>query len=98
MDVTHAEIIIEFKWHQSDDPFCEPYPLPRDLNRSTFLRDNKSGRDTLGQVTSYVAAQLDSQYHTHSPHCKGLRTTHLMGPKGHYCNQSHPLQPRFCTC
>ena len=64
-DVARAEIIMEFKWHQSDDPFCEPYPLPGDLNRSTFLRDNKSGRDTLGQITSYTAAQLGSQFRTH---------------------------------
>jgi len=64
-DVSRAEIIIEFKWHQSDDPFCEPYPLPGDPNRSTFLRDNKSGRDTLGQITSYAAAQLGSQFRTH---------------------------------
>jgi len=65
MDVAHTEIIIEFKWHQSDNPFCEPYPLPGDLNWSTFLCDNKTGHDTLGQITSYVAAQLGSQFRTH---------------------------------
>src|SRR6202451_2359370 len=46
-DVARAEIIMEFKWHQSDDPFCEPYPLPEDLNRSTFLRNHKTDRAPL---------------------------------------------------
>src|ERR1700685_2630397 len=64
-DVARAEIIMEFKWHQSDDPFCEPYPLPGDLNRSTFLRDNKSGRDTLGQITSCGGSARLSIPHTH---------------------------------
>jgi len=64
-DVARAEIIIEFKWSCADDPFCDPYPLPEDPSRSTFLRDNKSGRDTLGQITSYAAAQLGSQFRTH---------------------------------
>ena len=64
-DVARAEIIIEFKWHATDDPFCKPYPLPGDPNRSTFLCDSNTGRDTLGQITSYAAAQLGSQFRTH---------------------------------
>jgi Fungal protein kinase len=64
-DVARVEVIIEFKWHETDNPFCKPYPLPEDPNRSFFLCDSKSGHDTLGQITLYAAAQLGSQFCTH---------------------------------
>jgi hypothetical protein len=24
-DIAHTELMIEFKWNASDDPFCDPY-------------------------------------------------------------------------
>ena len=31
----------------------------------SFLKDTKKATDTLGQITSYAAIQLGSQFHTH---------------------------------
>jgi hypothetical protein len=31
----------------------------------SFLSDTEAGKDTLGQITAYAAAQLGSQFHTH---------------------------------
>ena len=61
-DVARAELLIEFKWHSSDDPFC--HPTTGDDNERTFLRDGKACADTIGQITSYAAAQLGSQFRT----------------------------------
>ncbi|KAN0120535.1 hypothetical protein V8E52_004362 [Russula decolorans] len=57
-----VEIIIEFKWHPRDDPFGDVHGL--DPNRP-FIRDTKAAHDTLGQITSYAAAQLGAQFRTH---------------------------------
>jgi len=62
-DVARAELIIEFKWHEADDPFCDPY-VPPGAEHTTIFRDGKTCTDTLGQITSYAAAQLGSQFHT----------------------------------
>lgn len=56
------EVIIEFKWGSTDNPFREPFG-PSD-NRQ-FISDTDKGMDTLGQITSYAAAQLGAQYRTH---------------------------------
>jgi len=64
-DVARAEIIMEFKWHTADDPFCDPYPIGNDpVQQYSFLRDTKAGVDTTGQITAYAAAQLGSQFRT----------------------------------
>ena len=71
-DTSLVEIFIEFKWNSGNDPFCDLH----DINVSCsycrmsdvvklFLHETKSSNDTLGQITSYAAAQLTSQYCTH---------------------------------
>ena len=62
-DSSLAEIFIEFKWQSPNDPFCDVtdhLKLPK-----SFLRQSNAARDTLGQITSYAAAQLGSQFRTH---------------------------------
>jgi hypothetical protein len=55
-----AEIFIEFKWDSKDNLFCDikHYGDP-------LLSNTKSARDTLGQITSYAAAQFGAQFRTH---------------------------------
>lgn len=60
-DSSLAEIFIEFKWDTDDDPFA----LVSDLQNQSLLRDTKAAYDTLGQITSYAAAQLGAQFRTH---------------------------------
>jgi hypothetical protein len=59
-DSSLAEIFIEFKWRISDDPFYPDHPASPGL-----LRQSKTAKDTLGQITSYAVAQLGSQFRTH---------------------------------
>jgi hypothetical protein len=59
--ISHAELIIEFKWHTHDDPFTSPTLIEAKLS---FLHDSKAGVDTTGQITAYAAAQLGSQFCT----------------------------------
>ena len=58
-----VEIFIEFKWHSRDDPFFDL--CKSDSNQRPFIRDSKAAHDTLGQITSYAAAQLGAQFRTH---------------------------------
>ena len=59
-------MFIEFKWRPSDDPFCAMCDIQRDGKTfKSFLRETKSADDTLGQITSYAAAHLGSQFRTH---------------------------------
>ena len=58
-----AEIFIEFKWDPTDDPFCDVFEV--DHEYQSFLRETKAAHDTLGQITSYAAAQLGAQFRTH---------------------------------
>jgi hypothetical protein len=60
-DSALAEIFIEFKWDTNDDPFA----LVSDPQNQSLLRDTKAAYDTLGQITSYAAAQLGAQFRTH---------------------------------
>lgn len=60
-DVATTEIIIEFKWSYSHDAFCKP----SGVNHSVISQTEK-GMDTLGQITSYTAAQLGTQFRTHA--------------------------------
>ena len=64
-DVAHVEIIIKFKWHMGNDPFCDRYPISNDLvQQYSFIRNIMTGVDTAGQITAYTAAQLGSQFCT----------------------------------
>lgn len=63
-------MFIEFKWKQSDNPFCDVYDVqnPSSNNSNTvtsFLRNANTAKDTLGQITAYAAAHLGSQFRTH---------------------------------
>src|SRR6266436_8342280 len=64
-------MFIEFKWDPTDDPFGDVvYQPPRDVDTSTsgkrfFVRNTQLARDTLGQISSYAAAQLSAQFRTH---------------------------------
>jgi len=60
-DVARVECMIEFKWHTSDDPFCDPHHTN---GENSFLRDGKLASDTAGQITAYAAAQFGSQFRT----------------------------------
>jgi hypothetical protein len=66
-----AEIFIEFKWSNGDDPFCSVKSSKcANLNClqevDSFLNHSKAAMDTLGQITSYAAAQLGAQFRTHA--------------------------------
>lgn len=56
-DISTAEVIIEFKWGYCHDAF-------RDIGDS-IVSSTDNSMDTLGQITSYAAAQLGAQYRTH---------------------------------
>ncbi|KAG1843219.1 hypothetical protein C8R48DRAFT_579895, partial [Suillus tomentosus] len=55
-----AEVVIEFKWSRYHDTFRE-----RD-DGTSFISQTEKGMDTLGQITTYTAAQLTAQYRTHA--------------------------------
>ncbi|KAG1779841.1 hypothetical protein EV702DRAFT_1043716 [Suillus placidus] len=57
-DVSTTEIIIEFKWSPSHDAFRQP-------GADSLMSQTEKGMDTLGQITSYTAAQLGTQFCTH---------------------------------
>ncbi|KAH9162842.1 hypothetical protein EDB89DRAFT_1801584, partial [Lactarius sanguifluus] len=64
-----AEIFIEFKWNTDDDPFQEVHNVQcarcGDAAVTSFLRESKAAKDTLGQITAYASAQLGSQFRTY---------------------------------
>ncbi|KIM81091.1 hypothetical protein PILCRDRAFT_9122 [Piloderma croceum F 1598] len=63
-DIACAELAIDFKWATNDDPFGPPTLTGEGKNKAcSFLHDSKPGVDTAGQITSYAAAQLGSQFH-----------------------------------
>jgi len=53
-----VEIFIEFKWNNANDPFCNN-------TRETFARPSKNANNMLGQITSYAALHLATQFRTH---------------------------------
>jgi hypothetical protein len=66
-DSTLAEMFIEFKWTPGDDPFCDTYdcdcPHCKVTHRTkSFVHETKLSKDTLGQITSYTAAHLGTQF------------------------------------
>ena len=58
-DVESAELMIEAKFSEQDDPFKD---VPTDKG---FLRNSDKAKQTLGQVTSYATAHLAAQFRTH---------------------------------
>ena len=58
-DVEGAELMVEAKFNEQDDPFKE---VP---TAEGFLSDSDRARQTLGQVTSYATAHLAAQFRTH---------------------------------
>ncbi|KAG2089146.1 uncharacterized protein F5147DRAFT_658498 [Suillus discolor] len=63
-DVSAAEVIIEFKWDPHHNPFYTPASGPS--TTAHFISETDKAMDTLGQITSYTAAQLGAQYRTHA--------------------------------
>lgn len=62
-DIARAELAIEFKWATNDDPFGPPTLTGEGKKKAcSFLHNSKPGVDTAGQITSYAAAQLGSQF------------------------------------
>ncbi|KAG2113385.1 hypothetical protein DEU56DRAFT_761947 [Suillus clintonianus] len=60
-DVSTAEVLVELKWATIHDAFREPLD-----SKSSCVNPTMKGMDTLGQITSYAAAQLGAQYRTHA--------------------------------
>ena len=58
-----VEMFIKFKWMDIDDPFCDCYET--ESGHQSFIRETKTAFDTLGQITSYSAAQFGAQFRTH---------------------------------
>ena len=58
-DVEGAELMMEVKVNDQDDPFED---LAKDKD---FLRKSDRARQTLGQLTSYATAHLAAQFRTH---------------------------------
>jgi hypothetical protein len=67
MDSDKAEIFIEFKWKTCDDLFSDVCNVQgRDGETvKCFVKETKAANNTLGQITTYAAAQLGSQFCTH---------------------------------
>lgn len=57
-DFSRIEMHVEFKISTSEDPFVDWNPG----DKHTFERDIVVGKDTKGQITSYAAAHLASQF------------------------------------
>ncbi|KAG1798816.1 uncharacterized protein BJ212DRAFT_1235207, partial [Suillus subaureus] len=57
-NVSTTEIIIEFKWSPSHDAFHHS-------GAGSLVSQMEKGMNTLGQIMSYTAAQLSTQFHTH---------------------------------
>ncbi|KAI9574127.1 hypothetical protein HD554DRAFT_2011682, partial [Boletus coccyginus] len=63
--IANLDIHIEFKWHNSEDPFVVPEPSDS-LKDTHFIHDLDNARDMLGQISTYAEAQLSVQYYTHT--------------------------------
>ncbi|KAF8889853.1 hypothetical protein BD779DRAFT_1519293 [Infundibulicybe gibba] len=57
-DIVSAEIMMEFEYADTDDPFT-------DDNVGSVEHNSKAARDTLGQITLYATAHLAAQFRTH---------------------------------
>ena len=58
-DVETAELMVEVKLNEQDDPFKVKPTV------EGFLCDSERPRQTLGQLTSYTSAHLAAQFRTH---------------------------------
>ncbi|KAI0245684.1 hypothetical protein BJV78DRAFT_1137314 [Lactifluus subvellereus] len=58
-----VEFFVEFKFSADSDPFevSQKSQAPMGL-----LKDSRSAKETIGQIATYVAMQMDAQYRTHS--------------------------------
>jgi hypothetical protein len=69
-DSSLLEIVIEFKSNVYDDPFSDNPKAKRDddgIEKPRYLlNSSKLANDTLGQISTYAAAQLGSQFRTHA--------------------------------
>jgi hypothetical protein len=63
-DISAAEVVIEFKWGFHHSPFY--IPANGSSPAAHFVSETDKAMDTLGQITSYSAAQLGAQYRTHA--------------------------------
>lgn len=63
-DSSLAEIFIEFKWKPAEDPFN----VPKGVNGEDvgFIHKTATCLASLGQISCYAAAQLNSQFRTHA--------------------------------
>jgi Fungal protein kinase len=69
-----VEFFIEFKWSHEDDPFyvpgarqsARPPEASSDEVLTMPLNKSSSAYSTLGQIGTYIALQMDSQYRTHA--------------------------------
>ncbi|KAG1778646.1 hypothetical protein EV702DRAFT_1196157 [Suillus placidus] len=59
-NISKVEVHIEFKWNDASDAFSRHPGVDKPIVSQT-----DKGFDTLGQITSYAAAQLGVQYCTH---------------------------------
>jgi hypothetical protein len=68
-DLTTLDLHIEFKWASSHDPFEKPKWVKSSRSSSggggPCINSTDYAKDMLGQIGSYVAAQLSVQYRTH---------------------------------
>ncbi|KAI9437064.1 hypothetical protein BJY52DRAFT_1098308, partial [Lactarius psammicola] len=62
-----SDICIEFKIRPKEDAFLTNFPDegPSVSNPIPLMSQNQKGIATAGQITTYVALQLNCQYHTH---------------------------------
>ncbi|KAG1853458.1 hypothetical protein DFJ58DRAFT_660885 [Suillus subalutaceus] len=63
-DISAAEVVIEFKWEPHHNPFHTP--ANGSSHKVHFVSETNKAMATLGQIMSYSAAQLGTQYHTHT--------------------------------
>ncbi|KAG2057288.1 hypothetical protein BDR06DRAFT_832956, partial [Suillus hirtellus] len=59
-NISKAEICIKFKWNDTHDAFNKDSKVDKPIVSQT-----DKGFNTLGQISSYAAAQLGAQYRTH---------------------------------
>lgn len=64
-DSSLMELSIEVKWFSDDDPFAAVHNAIDGGPIKSIFHETVKATDTLGQITSYAAAQLGSQFRTH---------------------------------
>ncbi|KAH9024986.1 hypothetical protein EDB83DRAFT_2230798, partial [Lactarius deliciosus] len=66
-DSTISDIWIKFKSKAEEDAFLSKFPDRGQsvLSPNRLMNQGSKGVSTAGQITAYVALQLDCQFHTH---------------------------------